>query len=700
MLALRHRHRAVGGATGALRVRARQYVRMSRPRRALSASSARVLLAIGVALALADASIVTLALPEIITQLDTGVGGVAAVIGVYTVVLAGAVLVALPLRSRVGNRALGAGGMLVFAAASLVCGAADSLELLLAARAVQALGAGAALIGAFSLLHDSPLRTLHAPEPDPILRSSRLWLAGAIFGTAIGPALGGALTELFDWRAIFLAQAPIAALAGLAALVPMAARGNETPVPAPETERAPDGRARASADPADTASHPVPIPPSPGAVRPSAGRPATRPSRSDRLRAALALALVSAALTAVVFLLVLMLVAGWSMQPLSAALAVSILPVAALIGYRIPGNPWVRACAGAGLIAAGILALTTLATDAVGWIVLPQVLAGVGMGLTLPALAGELLPEQTPREAAVLLSWRHVGITVALLILAPITASQLDKTVDTVRIEVTALVLDAPLPPDDKLQAIPPALSKLDPEDPRGSLRRALEKESGRFADDDEHAATYAALIERADDTLIAAVDGAFRPAFLITGALALLATLLAIPTAGAVRRAAAMTAELEAADGAGPGAVPAGDAGGRVGIPPPPAGAARRGGLVTGLVCVGALALAGAQVIAAHSTRPEPVVIADPCVKRDLPSTGGLGGVVQDVALRGLDRAACNFGSSREELALAIANEKQAKRYEERYGTDPRSVSALLNGAMSGGGGVGIGDILENVFK
>lgn len=672
---------------------------MSRPRRALSASSARVVLAVGVALALADASIVTLALPEIITQLDTGVAGVAAVIGVYTIVLAGAVLVALPLRGRVGNRALGAVGMLVFAAASVVCGAADTLELLLAGRAVQALGAGAALIGAFSLLHDSPLRTLHAPEPDPILRSSRLWLAGAIFGTAIGPALGGALTELFDWRAIFLAQAPIAALAGLAALVPMP-RGNAAPEPAAGPARAPDGRTRASADPADTASHPVPVPPPPGAVRPAAGVPATRPSRADRLRAAIALALVSAALTAVVFLLVLMLVAGWSMQPLAAALAVSILPIAALVGYRIPGNPWVRACAGAGLIAAGILALTTLATDAVGWIVLPQILAGVGMGLALPALAGELLPEQTPREAAALLSWRHVGITVALLILAPITASQLDRTVDTVRTEVTALVLDAPLPPDDKLQAIPPALSTLDPEDPRGSLRRALEKESGRFADDDEHAATYSALIERADGTLIAAVDGAFRPAFLITGALALLATLLAIPTAGAVRRAAAMAAELDAADAAGrTAAAGSGPAeGGPTSRPSP--GPAWRGGLVAGTVCAGALALAGAQVIAAHSTRPDPVVIADPCVKRDLPSTGGIGGVVQDVALRGLDRAACNFGSSREELALAIANEKQAKRYEERYGTDPRSVSALLNGAMSGGGGVGIGDILENVFK
>ncbi len=656
----------------------------------MSASSARVLLAVGVALALADASIVTLALPEILHQLRTDVGGVAAVIGVYTVVLAVAVLVALPLRSRVGNRTLGAVGMLVFAAASVACGLADTLPVLLAARAVQALGAGAALIGAFALLHDSPRGDASAP----VWRSSRLWVTGAIFGTAIGPALGGALTELFDWRAIFLAQAPIAALAGLAALVPL---GRPTPASAVGEREAPrdtgltapshaaDGRVRAPADPASTQSHPVPTPPSGNAarrtepIRPTAstasdGAPAAT-SRADALRAAIALALVSAALTAVVFLLVLMLVAGWAMQPLAAALAVSILPVAAIVGYRIPGNPWVRACAGSGLIAAGILALTTLATDAVGWIVLPQLLAGVGMGLALPALAGELLPERTPREAAALLSWRHVGITAALLILAPITATQLDRTVDTVRIEVTALVLDARLPPDDKLAAIPPALSGLNPENARGSLESGLRKEAGRFTDDEQHAATYAALIDRADETLIAAVDGAFRPAFLITGALALIATLLVVPTTGAVRRAGAAG---PAVAGTSPG----------------------RGALIAGAGCAGALVLGGAQVVASNATRPDPVVIADPCVKRELPSTGGLGGVVQDVALRGLDRAACNFGSSREELTIGIVNETQAKRYEEQYGTDPRSVSALLSGATSGGGGIGLGDILENLIR
>ena len=64
-------------------------------------------------------------------------------------------------------------------------------------RGVQALGGAALLVGAFTLL-------------DAGGAGRRAWTAVAIFGFAAGPALGGALTQAFDWRAIFLAQVPIA----------------------------------------------------------------------------------------------------------------------------------------------------------------------------------------------------------------------------------------------------------------------------------------------------------------------------------------------------------------------------------------------------------------------------------------------------------------------------------------------------------
>ena len=118
-------------------------------------SRKQLILAVAAGLALADASVVTLALPRLLTQLHASVEGVAAVIGVYTVVLAVALLPAARLRERHGARPLGAGGLALFGAACVGCAAAGSLELLLAMRALQALGAAAALVAIFDLLEEN-----------------------------------------------------------------------------------------------------------------------------------------------------------------------------------------------------------------------------------------------------------------------------------------------------------------------------------------------------------------------------------------------------------------------------------------------------------------------------------------------------------------------------------------------------------------
>ncbi len=107
-------------------------------------SRKQLILAVAAGLALADASIVTLALPQLLTELDASVEGVAAVIGVYTIVLAVALIPAARLRRSIGPRRLAVGGLGLFGAACIGCAAAGSLELLLALRAVQAVGAAAA----------------------------------------------------------------------------------------------------------------------------------------------------------------------------------------------------------------------------------------------------------------------------------------------------------------------------------------------------------------------------------------------------------------------------------------------------------------------------------------------------------------------------------------------------------------------------
>jgi MFS family permease len=567
----------------------------------------RALMAIGVALALADASVVSLALPPMLDDLDTTVEGVAAVIGVYTLVLAALLPLASWLRRRMPDAALGAAGFGVFALAGALCSLPEDIAAMLAFRALQAAGAAAGLVAGFALL-----------------RGGRLWATAAVFGTAVGPALGGALTQAFDWRAIFVAQVPLALAAAAASLGlsrDRAVRGARAAAP---------GAAAMAGD---------------SSVPAGAGRPAaTDPGRDARALVAragaagalVALAAVSAALTAVLFLLVLLLVSGWSLEPLTAAAAVSVLPVAAFAGARVRAPAPVRASAGCALVGAGVLALAVLPDARPGWIVAPQLLAGVGMGMALPALAGGLLPERTPGQAAWLLAVRHAGITLALVLIAPIAASQLDGAVADVRERGAALMLDARLPPLDKIQLAGPLVADLDPVNPRDSLRAALDAQAPRFAGDPEQRREYAELTERADETLVAGIEDAFRLAFVIAGALALAGAFAVLPREP-------------------------------------------RGRTVALAATVGALALPAMHAVARQEIAPERVAIADPCVPRDLPGTGGIDGLVQDAALAALDRAACRFGSSREELALALADEDDARAYRAAHGVDPRSADGLL---------------------
>ncbi|MGH3991808.1 MAG: hypothetical protein ACRDSN_05005, partial [Pseudonocardiaceae bacterium] len=74
----------------------------------------------------------------------------------------------------------------------------------------------------------------------------------------------------------------------------------------------------------------------------------------------------------------------------------------------------------------------------------------------------------------------------------------------------------------------------------------------------------------------------------------------------------------------------------------------------------------------------PEPVGIADPCEDRERRSIGGVEGAVESAALDALDRAACRFGSSREELVLALFDDESRSEYEEEHGVDPRSLDLL----------------------
>jgi predicted MFS family arabinose efflux permease len=543
-------------------------------------SARAIALAVVAGVALADASIVTLALPDLLQELHTTVEGVAAVIGIYTVVLAIALVPFERAATHLSIRAVGAGGFALFAVAGAACAGADDLTGLLIARFAQALGAAAGLATVFELLGGAG-------------RGRKLWLGAAVFATALGPVAGGALTQAFSWRAIFVFQVPIAVVGAIAVLL---------------------GPAQA------------PAPPAP-----------ERPAEPFALRPALALALVSASLSAVLFLLVLLLVAGWNVSPLAAAGTVTVIPLAAVVGARIRGDPRTRAAAGSALVGGGVLALAWLPTANLWWTVIPQVLAGVGMGLALTALGGGLLPERTPHDAARLLAIRHAGIAAVLAVAAPIAAHQLNISIEHARERGVALVLDAPLPPQDKIKLAPALLAGVESDQPRAGLKHAVAQQRSQFSGADLVA--YDELGKRADETLINAVGEAFRSSFLIAGALGLIA--------------AALLA-----------------AGARMAM----------------LAVAGALAVGTPIAYAAlyKSVAPKPPAILDPCTaKRTSPGSGGIAGFLQDQVLSLLDKTACQLHSSREELVLALADKEDAKRFEREHGVDPRTVGGLLQALL-----------------
>jgi EmrB/QacA subfamily drug resistance transporter len=163
---------------------------------------------IATAMLMLDISVINTALSKIAGGLHTGLGGLQWVVDAYTLPLAATVLTAGAIADRLGRRRLFLIGLALFTAASAACGAAGGIGVLIAARAVQGLGA--------SILFATALALIAQVAPAGAERAKALAAYGAAIGAsfALGPFVGGALTEGLGWRAIFLVNVPI----GLAAL--------------------------------------------------------------------------------------------------------------------------------------------------------------------------------------------------------------------------------------------------------------------------------------------------------------------------------------------------------------------------------------------------------------------------------------------------------------------------------------------------
>jgi EmrB/QacA subfamily drug resistance transporter len=165
-----------------------------------------VAVSLGTFMLLLDITIVVVALPDIQRALGAGFSDVQWTVDAYSLSLASLLLVSGSVADLFGRRRIFAGGLVIFTAASLLCGLAQSPTMLIAFRALQ--GIGGATIFATSL-------ALLAQTFQGKARGVAFGVWGAVvsLSTAAGPLLGGVLTSGIGWRSIFFVNVPLGIVA-------------------------------------------------------------------------------------------------------------------------------------------------------------------------------------------------------------------------------------------------------------------------------------------------------------------------------------------------------------------------------------------------------------------------------------------------------------------------------------------------------
>ena len=161
------------------------------------------ILCIGVLMIVLDTTIVTVSLPSIKTALGFSDTDLVWVVNAYMLTFGGFLLLGGRLGDLYGQRKLFLMGLTLFTLASLVCGVAGTQTALIAARAVQ--GIGGAVLTAVALA----LITSLFPQPEERAKAMGIYSFVCAAGGSLGALLGGVLTELLDWRWIFLVNLPI-----------------------------------------------------------------------------------------------------------------------------------------------------------------------------------------------------------------------------------------------------------------------------------------------------------------------------------------------------------------------------------------------------------------------------------------------------------------------------------------------------------
>lgn len=420
-------------------------------------------LAPGVFLTLADATVMSVAVPLIIRRLEGSVISVSWVMNGYNLVLTVLFLTMGRLADRYGHKLLFVLGLALFTAASVSCARATSVDALIAWRVVQAVGAAAVVPTALALLLQA------YPE-------GRQGFAAGLFGAlssaaaAAGPVLGGVLVQRWGWPAVFWFNVPVGALGVAMALTLVRRRGGQR-----------------SAEPLDW----------PGVGLVTAGLfcltlaiiqgndwgwtsavilglfaaatailglwvwwelRTSSPLFDLRLfrrrtfaAASSAIMTVDTALMGTSFMLVIFMIAMMDYTELKAGLAIAVLPAAVLVLTPVAGwltdrvGPRIPAVTGALVAAAGLVALASLErTDPLSAVLWRSGIVGAGIGLSLPALlaAGmSVVPGGVKGAGSGMLNTaRQLGFLLGVAILVAVFAHTMNGAVNSAADKGQALV--------------------------------------------------------------------------------------------------------------------------------------------------------------------------------------------------------------------------------------------------------------------
>src|SRR5664280_981395 len=429
---------------------------------------ALVAILVSVAVAFADSSIVVLALPDLLKQYDASITETAWVVTAYNLALAVFSLVLVRASTRANSLRLVRVGLALFLLASLGCGAAWGLWPLVVFRSLQGLGGALLLVGSLSTVRQLDSERARGPA---------LWIGAGVFGTALGPAAGGLLTDVLGWRAIFFAQAPVAALTILGTL----GLASKTRADSSEATPAANLKRRASA-------------------------------------ANIALAFISAALVGLLFLSVVLLIDVWRLSPLTAAIVVSVIPLTTLMAQILVARAWSISVASGGalFLAAGLAGMALAPSRGIAWIIVSLAVSGFGLGLVIPGLGQVALADGNSSSGALMIGARHVGLVAGLLILTPLLAGDFTTGGERAKLQATSVVLDMPTSARTKLQLafdLAPVLSR-PASDGLPDFTKELES---------RNSGTAATLGHRLDSIVRAAITLSFRRSFLSASLLALL---------------------------------------------------------------------------------------------------------------------------------------------------------------------------------